>query len=111
MGTKKMKLQLKIVFRINSPPTMQTSVNFRSFVELYLRSLKTSNLTIYLILRCFFPWRERIFPNWPMSKVEEKLEGSIQDVYERKHIGVDHKIARKILTLYNLFLKQTLASV
>ena len=48
MGTKKMKLQLKIVFRINPPPppTMQTSINFRSFVQLYLRSRKASNFTI-----------------------------------------------------------------
>ena len=58
----------------------KTSVNFRSFAELYLRSLMThhssSNSANLLISRRSFQWCQRIFPNLSMSKIEETEEGS-----------------------------------
>ena len=58
----------------------KTSVNFRSFAKLYLRSLMTnhssSNSANLLISRRSFHWCQRIFPNLSMSKIEETEEGS-----------------------------------
>ena len=63
------------------PPTIQTPVNLRNFVELYIRSLKTykslSNLASVLTLQCSFQWCKKIFPNMSMSKVEKTKKGSI----------------------------------
>ena len=56
------------------PPTIQTSVKFRDFEELYILVFNKSfpNLAILLILRRSFEWCRRIFPNLSMSKVEKK---------------------------------------
>ena len=95
MGTKKMKLQLKIVFRINFPH----HANVYKFSQVcgalspLTYGFKLYNLTNFKGLLAVV-WTD--FPELAMSKVEEKLEESIQNIYERKHIGVDHKITRKI---------------
>ena len=68
----------------NLPLTIQASVNFPNFAELYLRSLTTYHFQIrqiltnnFLILRPPFQWCWWIFPNLSMSKIEKKVKRSI----------------------------------
>ena len=58
----------------NLPPTMLTSVNFLNFVELYPLLY---NLASLLMLRRFFQWCWRIFPNLSTSKLERTMKRSI----------------------------------
>ena len=65
----------------NLPPTplpIQTSLNFRNFASLYLRSFKhsLSNLASLLILRRTSQWRRRTFPNLSMSELKKTVEVS-----------------------------------
>ena len=58
-------------------PTIQKSVKFHNFEELYLRSLKTYHFQIWqflLVSKSSFQWCRRIFPNLSMSKVEKVRE-------------------------------------
>ena len=54
----------------NLPPTIQTYMNFRNFVAVYMY------ITV-LNLRCTFQWCRWMFPNLSMSKVEKTVERSI----------------------------------
>ena len=51
-------------------------ISFRDFEELVFNKA-FSILTILLILRRFFQWCRRIFPNLSTSKVEKMVERSI----------------------------------
>ena len=66
------------------PPPIQMSVDFRSFVELYLfahlQDVSLSNLAILLIVMGSLQWCRRIFPDLSMSKVEKNVEVSIDCV-------------------------------
>ena len=66
----------------NLPPTIQTSMNFRNFVAVYMY------ITV-LNLRCTFQWCRWMFPNFSMSKVEKPWKGLFRtDVIKSKKIVV-----------------------
>ena len=71
-------------FTPTPPPPIQMSVDFRSFVELYisahLQDVSLSNLAILLILMGSLQWCRRIFPDLSMSKIEKNVEVSIDCV-------------------------------
>ena len=65
----------------NLDPTIQTSIHFCNFAELFLPSLtKTYHfqiLAMLLILRHSLQWCQRIFLNWFISKVGRTMKRSI----------------------------------
>ena len=60
---------------------IQMSLNFatlRSYIFISFQQITLKLGSFLLILWCSFQWCQRIFPDWPMSKVEETMEGSIR---------------------------------
>ena len=88
------------------PLTIQTSVKFRDFEELYLLGFdkSLSNLANMLILRRSFQWCQQIFPNWSMSKAEKKeknAEWSIESTPTSSNIfAVDRPFKSGKLVIY-----------
>ena len=60
---------------------IQMSLNFatlRSCIFISFQQITLKLGSFLLILWCSFQWCQRIFPDWPMSKVEETMEGYIR---------------------------------
>ena len=62
----------------NLPPTIQTSVNFHNFKELYLRLFSTNNFQTWRFFWYLKALGHLIFPNLSTWKVEQNHEGVYQ---------------------------------
>ena len=56
-------------------PTIQTSVKFRNLRQ----DVSLSKFPVLLILRRFFQWCPRCFPNWSMSKVKNRESSKVKN--------------------------------
>ena len=66
------------------------SYNYFRLFFFFFSNKSLSNLEILLILRHFFQWCRRIFPNLSMSKVE-KNRGRVYFVYPNPSLQVEEK--------------------